>query len=221
MRTISNWPNGQIVEKKTSCLAWKFSSSTNDLSRDEMIFRRGQRIIIVFPFSFFFFNITPDFRGFSKEKKPFFRWRMWPGCERSTLNFQNLGESSAESWKWKVPRWRVHDHGSIVWTEIIIYSLNERLYRWLIFFFYFLMSLDFFFYLTTIIEFKVMFFFFVRGRNKCSIKRGNWQTITIEMWSVKKNKLVSPLKPDLCIFFRQNYFLFPWPPRNITKDDLF
>ena len=77
-----------------------------------------------------------------------------------------------------------------------------------------------FFYLTTIIEFKVIFFFSVQGRNKCLIKRGNWQTITIEMWSVKKNKLVSPLKPDLCIFSRQNYFLFPWPPRNITKDDL-
>lgn len=207
--------------KKTSCLAWKFSSSTNDLSRDEMIFRRGQRIIIVFPFffSFFYIKFLPIFEA-SRRKKNLFSLENVAGLWAVNVEFSEPRRIFGRKLKWKAPRWRVHDHGSIVWTEIIISSLNERLYRWWIFFLLF-NEPRLFFYLTTIIEFKVIFFFFVQGRNKCLIKRGNWQTITIEMWSVKKNKLVSPLKPDLCIFSRQNYFLFPWPPRNITKDDLF
>lgn len=146
MRNISNWPNGQIVEKKTSCLAWKFSSTTNDLSRDEMIFRRGQRIIIVFPFFFFF--LTLNFSRFSRlleGKKNLFSLENVAGLWAVNVEFSEPRRIFGRKLKWKVPRWRVHDHGSIVWTEIIIYSLNERLYRWLIIFFYFLMSLDFFF----------------------------------------------------------------------------
>lgn len=175
-----------------------------------------------FSFFLFFFNIKflPIFEA-SRRKKNLLSLENVAGLWAVNVEFSEPRRIFGRKLKWKAPRWRVHDHGSIVWTEIIIYSLNERLYRWWIFFFLLFNEPRLFFYLTTIIEFKVMFFFFVRGRNKCLIKRGNWQTITIEMWSVKKNKLVSPLKPDLCIFSRQNYFLFPWPPRNITKDDLF
>lgn len=60
-----------------------------------MIFRRGQRIIIVFPFffSFFYIKISPDFRGFSKEKKPFFvgeRGRFVSGQRRIFRTSANL-----------------------------------------------------------------------------------------------------------------------------------
>lgn len=168
---------------------------------------------------FFYIKFLPIFEA-SRRKKNLFSLENVAGLWAVNVEFSEPRRIFGRKLKWKASRWRVHDHGSIVWTEIIISSLNERLYRWWIFFLLF-NEPRLFFYLTTIIEFKVMFFFFVRGRNKCLIKRGNWQTITIEMWSVKKNKLVSALKPDLCIFSRQNYFLFPWPPRNITKDDLF
>lgn len=131
--------------KKTSCLGWKFSSSTNDLSRDEMIFRRGQRIIIVFPFffSFFYIKFLPIFEA-SRRKKNLFSLENVAGLWAVNVEFSEPRRIFGRKLKWKASRWRVHDHGSIVWTEIIISSLKERLYRWWIFF-YFLMSLDFFF----------------------------------------------------------------------------